>query len=179
MTKAIDFGPTKLGRLRQLTEMLDVDESATNLFFKLAPDLFCIADHDCYLRKINQAWTQMLGWHEEELLSRPFTDFLHREDVGPTLEIMASLEDQDVIRFHNRFARKPGTVNQMNYPNGQPAGEAEFVVLEWNATVWNGDMTYAVARQVPTSCLLCPDAQDRFKWLHRNGRLNATKKNIK
>jgi PAS domain S-box-containing protein len=176
MTKAIDFGPTKLGRLRQLTEMLDVDESETNLFFKMAPDLFCIVDNDCYLRKINQAWTNTLGWSEEQLLSKPFTDYLHIDDVGPTLEIMASMQGQDVIRFHNRFARKPGTINRTDYSNGQPAGEAEFVVLEWDATNWKGDLIYAVARQVPASCLLCPDAQDRFKWSHRNGKANGAKK---
>lgn len=179
ITKTIDFGPTKLGRIRQLTEELNAEELAIHLFFKLAPDLFCIADETGYFRTVNNAWKLMLGWTDEELLSRPILEFIHPDDVELTRDIMTRMENQDIIRFHNRIRRKIGSINRINDPEGLPAGEEEYVVLEWSATAWHNQLTYAVARQVPVSCLLCPDAQERFGWLHRSNRINGTKRHNK
>lgn len=176
ITKTIDFGPTKLGRIRQLTEELNSDELAIHLFFNLAPDLFCIADNTGHLRKINHSWKLMLGWTELELLSRSFIELIHDEDIQQTRLILERMESQDIIRFHNRIKRKPGSVNKINDPDGLPAGEDDYLVLEWSATAWQNDLTYAVARQVPASCLLCPDAQNRFGWLHRSNAINGSKR---
>lgn len=179
ITKTIDFGPTKLGRIRQLTEVLNSDELAIHLFFNLAPDLFSIADNSGFLRKINHAWKLMLGWSEEELLSKSLIYLLHEEDVTQTKQIMEKMDNQDIIRFHNRIRRKPGSINKINDPLGEPAGEDDYIVLEWSATAWHNDLTYAVARQVPVSCLLCPDAQERFGWLHRSNKINGSKRSSK
>lgn len=179
ITKTIDFGPTKLGRIRQLTEVLNSDELAIHLFFNLAPDLFCIADHSGYLKKINHAWKLMLGWTESELLSETLMSFIHDEDVESTKQVIARMDNQDIIRFHNRIRRKPGTINKINDPDGPLAGEDDYIVLEWSATAWHNGLTYAVARQVPVSCLLCPDAQNRFGWLHRSNAINGSKRHSK
>jgi len=178
ITKAIDFGPTKLGRIRQLTEELNSDELAIHLFFNLAPDLFCIADSMGYMRKINHAWKLMLGWSEEELTRKPLIEFIHAHDVAKTKQIIAKMVSHDIIRFHNRIKRKPGSVNRINDPSGSCAGGDDYVVLEWSATAWHNDLTYAVARQVPVSCLTCPDAQNRYGWLHRSIGMNGSKTNV-
>lgn len=172
--KTIDFGPTSLGRIRQLTEELNEEETTLYLFFKLAPDLFCIADNTGYLRKVNQAWQMILGWSEEELLSVPFMKFVHPDDVSRTQDIMNHMAEQDIIRFHNRYRRKPGTTNLTEEKS--IAGEDDYVVLEWSATAWHNGLTYAAARQVPATCLTCPDAEERFGWMHRRGRLYEPEK---
>jgi PAS domain S-box-containing protein len=172
--KTIDFGPTQLGRIRELTENLNEDEITLFLFFKLAPDLFCIADSTGYLRKVNQAWQMMLGWSEEDLLAVPFVKFIHPEDVDRTVDIMSHMAENDVIRFHNRYRRKPGTVNLIEEKS--VAGDNDYVVLEWSATAWHNGLTYAAARQVPASCLRCPDAEERFGWMHRRGNVHEPKK---
>lgn len=144
--KTLDLPPSNLGRLRSLTEELTSEETELFLFFKLSPDMFCLADNDGYLQKINDAWTRILGWTQDELLSRPFTDFIHLDDVDKTLQIMSRMHKQDVIRFHNRYKTT----------------DNEYKVLEWSATKWTDGLTYAVARPVPSECMKCPESQKRF-----------------
>jgi len=147
----IDFGPTKLGRIRQLTEELNSDELAVHLFFKLAPDLLCIADENGYFVKINAAWNLMLGWSNEELYSNPIKYFVHPDDIDLYNNINQMLERQEIARFHCRFRRKEGTKNQIDYPSGPAAGPDEYIALEWSTTTWHNGLTYAVARQ-PVKC---------------------------
>jgi PAS domain S-box-containing protein len=171
--KTIDFGPTHLGRIRQLTEELIEEEPVLHLFFRLSADLFCIADDTGYFRKINKAWQMILGWTEEELLAVPFIDFVHPDDVERTKKLMEHhMNGQDVIRFHNRYRRKPGTTNLIEGESA--AGNCDYVVLEWSSTAWHNGLTCAAARQVPTSCLECSASEDRFGWIHRRGLLYDT-----
>jgi PAS domain S-box-containing protein len=159
----LSFPPSKLGRLRELTEELTAEETELYLFFKLAPDLFCLADSSGYLRKVNAAWTKILGWTEEELLTHQFFDFIHPEDVARTKSVMSHMSDQEVIRFHNRYQKK----------NSQ-----DYEVLEWSATRWTDGLTYAAARPVPPACLLCPESEERFgNILGRNHRTGTVEKN--
>ena len=62
----LELPPTNLGRIRQLTDELHDDQTTLYLFFKLSPDLFCVANHTGYFEKVNQAWTMILGWTEED-----------------------------------------------------------------------------------------------------------------
>lgn len=171
--KTIQFAPTNMGRIRQLTEELTEDQTALYLFFKLAPDLFCIADNTGYFQRVNQAWSMILGWSEEELLSVPFVKFIHPDDVDRTEDIVRHMENNDIIRFHNRYRRKPGTTNLIEEKS--VAGDNDYVILEWSSTAWDNGLTYAAARQVPASCLKCPDAEERFGWLHRRGLMHDKK----
>lgn len=134
MTVTLQFKPSHLGRIRQLTEELTDEGKELHLFFKLSPDMFCIADKHGYFCKVNAAWTKILGWTEKELLEIPFIQLVHPNDVNNTKHILEHMEEQEVIRFHNRYRRK---------------GSNEYVVLEWSATAWIDGFIYATARQVP------------------------------
>lgn len=164
-TSNIEFSPTNIVRIRELTNGLNDDQIALSIFFKLIPDLFCIADKTGYLKRTNPAWYKTLGWLDNELLAIPFLKFVHPDDIERTENVMRSMVDSDVVRFHNRYRRKPGSVNLTE--GKSVAGDNDYVVLEWNATAWHDGLTYAVARQVPVTCLKCPDAEDRFDWIHR------------
>ncbi len=73
-------------------------------FFELSLDLFCIAGLDGYFHRVNSNFSRVLGYPEEELVSRPFLDFVHPEDRERTLGEMAKLrEGLPVIRFCNRY----------------------------------------------------------------------------
>jgi two-component system sensor histidine kinase/response regulator len=81
----------------------------TSRYFELSPDLVSTAGFDGYFKKVNPAWTKALGWSEEELLNRPFVDFVHRDDLERTNEEAASLADGDtVVEFTNRYRTKSG-----------------------------------------------------------------------
>jgi len=82
-------------------------------FIDLSLDLFCIAGFDGYLKEINRAWEVMLGYSREELLSKPYIDFLHPEDRPTTSAAARQVETgQNLMNFENRYMDRDG-----NYHN--------------------------------------------------------------
>jgi len=66
-------------------------------FFEVSLDLFCIAGDDGYFKTLSPAWASVLGWSEEELKSKPFTEFVHEEDRNSMIEAAkALLEGKDI-----------------------------------------------------------------------------------
>ena len=64
-------------------------EEALDRFFALSADLICIADCQGVFRRLNPAWERALGWSLQEVLSRPFVDWVHpqeRERVRQALQ---------------------------------------------------------------------------------------------
>jgi PAS domain S-box-containing protein len=79
-------------------------------FFTLALDLFCIADFKGRFRRVNPAFSEVLGWTAEELCGRPFLDFVHPDDHAATLAETGTLaEGAATIRFRNRYRCKDGS----------------------------------------------------------------------
>jgi PAS domain S-box-containing protein len=62
-------------------------------FYALVPDLMCVVGFDGYLHSVNPAWEPTVGWTEEELLSRPYTEFIVPDDRERTLMEVAKLAD--------------------------------------------------------------------------------------
>lgn len=83
--------------------------SDSDVFFTLSLDLLCIAGMDGYFRKINPAFTEILGWSMDELTTRPFVEFVHPDDQTATLAEVAKLsEGLMTIRFENRYLTRDG-----------------------------------------------------------------------
>ena len=134
---------TNMCRIRELTKELTEDHIACRIFFKLSPDLFCVIDDGGYFKKTNNVWTTMLGWSTKEITSIPYVKFIHHDDVELTRKILRLLNNLDVVKFHNRYKRKPGTIDGA----GQVAGNDDYVSLEWNAMSLNNGLIYAAARK--------------------------------
>ena len=72
--------------------------------------MLCIAGFDGYFKKLNQAWTKTLGYSEEELLARPYLDFVHPDDRAATAtEAGKSSQGVSVVWFHNRYGCRDGS----------------------------------------------------------------------
>jgi PAS domain S-box-containing protein len=102
--------------------------------FTLTPDLITVADFDGHFTRVNPAAEQVLGYAEEELLSRPYLDLVHPDDREQTVEEAATIgQGKTTLSFENRFARKDGS----------------YRVLEWTSTpVVEQRLMYGVARDV-------------------------------
>jgi PAS domain S-box-containing protein len=75
----------------------------------LSSDLIAIAGKDNYLRRINPAFTPLLGWDESLLLSTPFSSFLHPEDVDAAYDELDKLETGlHSVNFTARVRSKSG-----------------------------------------------------------------------
>jgi PAS domain S-box-containing protein len=95
-------------------------------FFNLALDLLCIADTDGRFRKVNPAWERILGYTRNELLAKPFFDFVHPDDMAGTRQAVAALgSQQEVINFINRYRCKDGTYRWLEWRSA-PAGKLIF-----------------------------------------------------
>jgi PAS domain S-box-containing protein len=86
-------------------------EEERDRFFTLALDLLCIAGFDGYFKRVNPAWSRLLGYTEAELLSRPYMELVHPDDRDATTAEAGRLADgQEVLYFENRYFHKDGTL---------------------------------------------------------------------
>jgi PAS domain S-box-containing protein len=103
-------------------------------FFDLSIDLLCFLDFSSYFKRLNPAWERTLGFTREELMSKPFIEFVHPDDRDRTLEQNREVRDGGHARlFENRYLCKDGS----------------FKWLLWNAAPDSGrQVIYSVARDI-------------------------------
>jgi len=78
-------------------------------------DLLCIADFDGHLKRVNPAF-DALEYAEEELLGRPFLDFVHPGDRAAVLQQLEKLgQGVDVEHFPCRMILKDGRVRRSEW----------------------------------------------------------------
>ena len=78
-------------------------------FFELSIDLVCVAGFDGHFKRVSPAFTETLGWSEEELLAAPFSEIVHPEDREATdAELEKLATGGSTIRFENRYRTKAG-----------------------------------------------------------------------
>ncbi|MCK4774578.1 MAG: PAS domain S-box protein, partial [Candidatus Krumholzibacteria bacterium] len=82
----------------------------------LSQDLICIASMDGYLKYVNPAWERFLGYADEELLTKPFLDFVHPDDRKRTARELESLAaGQSTFDFELRGVAKDGTISHISW----------------------------------------------------------------
>lgn len=103
-------------------------------FFDVSLSLLCTADAATNtFVDLNPAWERALGWTLEELRSRPFTEFIHLDDLAPTFAVIADMVARGLpaVNFENRYRHKDGS----------------WVWLSWHSVVRDGSF-YASATDV-------------------------------
>ena len=78
--------------------------------FEMSLDLACVTDLDGRFAAVNQAFERTLGYPREQMLGRPFRDFVHPDDLKATAERFRDiLGGDEVTHFENRFIRRDGS----------------------------------------------------------------------
>jgi sigma-B regulation protein RsbU (phosphoserine phosphatase) len=134
---------------RSSDEIAEVDR-----LFDLSLEMLCIADTDGYFRRLNAAFQRTLGYELEELLARPFVEFVHQEDRRPTLDEVEKLsEGIPTVHFENRYRCKDGS----------------YRWLAWTAMPEKEEgLIYATARDITDakrSRELLRESEERFRTL--------------
>ena len=83
-------------------------------FFTLSQEMLCIAGFDGYFKQLNSAWEKVLGFSIDELLAKPFIEFVHPDDRKSTLsETQKLIMGNHTHEFENRYLCKDGSVRWM------------------------------------------------------------------
>ena len=100
----------------------------------MSADLLCVAGTDGYFKRVNPAFTQVLGYTEAELLSQPIAGWIHPEDRDATTSKFSHMaESGETAKFRNRFEGKNG----------------KYTWLSWTAVpIVEEGLIYAAARDV-------------------------------
>ena len=106
-------------------------------FFETSIDMLCCLDFNMHFRRLSPAWERTLGFTREELMSRPFMEFVHPDDRERTLKQNAEVRSGGQARsFENRYLCKDGS----------------YRWLRWNAAPHSGEkVIYSVARDITES----------------------------
>jgi len=97
------------------------DSEGTELL-DLALDLICVAGRDGYFKRVNQAWTNVLGYAKEELLTQPWINLVHPDDQEATIaEATKVFQGHKTMRFRNRYRSKNGSFRWIVWTAAAPA----------------------------------------------------------
>ena len=98
-----------------ITDQKKAEEEKDQLF-NLSLDLIGIAGFDGYFKQLNPSWELVLGYSLDELMAKPFIDFIHPDDLDSTRAEMEKLAaGQQTINFENRYLHKDGSVRHISW----------------------------------------------------------------
>ena len=85
------------------------NQDTLDRFFKLPLNLNIIVDFDGVVVKVNNGWTDILGFDADELIGTYIVDKIHPDDREKTaLEIQRIGNGGDIFSFENRYSTKNG-----------------------------------------------------------------------
>ncbi len=105
-----------------------------NRFMELSVDMFCVAGFDGFFKNLNPSFEKTLGFTTNELMAKPYIEFIHPDDHPATVVEKDQLQEGKVtFAFENRYLCKDGS----------------YKWLLWNAvSVSEQEAIYAVARDI-------------------------------
>ncbi len=120
----------------QLQKLLEKDSCKNNFeqLIQNSQDFVCITSIDGYFVEINPAFVEVLGYTKEELLSKPYLNFIHKEDHEKSICQLSRLgKDQQSINFENRYVKK----------------NSEIISIQWIITTsYESNLAYGIGRDV-------------------------------
>jgi len=102
----------------------------------LSLDLVATASFDGYFTRVNPAFTRTLGYTAEELTSRPLVEFVHPDDVAPTLTAITEQTEAglDVLNFQNRYRCDDGSYRWLEWTSRPNAKANELIAVARDIT---------------------------------------------
>ncbi|WP_462380644.1 ATP-binding protein [Pseudomonas sp. Marseille-QA0892] len=120
-----------------LERRAEVRTRERDLIWESSPDMLCTASPGGLMLSANAAWTQTLGWNEEELRAGGYPQLVHPEDRERTER---SLEE---LRAHGKL---------MGFENRYRCRDGQYRWLSWSS-VMRDEVIYCNVRDITQSKL--------------------------
>jgi PAS domain S-box-containing protein len=123
---------------------MSTDKEALQIF-ELSPDLIGMGNLEGFFTRINSAFGRLLGYSDQEFLSKPFLAFVHDDDFSRTAQALSeAVEGKQLLLVENRYRCKDGS----------------YKWIDWRVRVDSSDKRfYAVGRDVTQQ----KEAENRLK----------------
>ncbi len=151
-------------------------KSPKERLFDLSIDMLCVAGTDGYFKFVNSAFERTLGLSIDELLAKPFIEFIHPDDRESTLkEVQKLAEGAVTLHFENRYRCGNGTYKWLAWtsypePDGLLYAVARDITVQ-KATEENLSRTNALLRALNRAQARFIDGTDRHEFF--NGLLDS------
>ena len=120
-----------LHRTANVTEQVRTERDRSR-FFELSSDLLVKVGFDGYFRQINPACAAVLGWTPEEMMARPFLDFLHPDDVEANQQAFrTAVAGGELHDLDNRYRTREGRYRWLRW-NIRPVAEEQVIYCAAN-----------------------------------------------
>ncbi|UCG76103.1 MAG: PAS domain S-box protein [Gemmatimonadota bacterium] len=138
-------------------------------FFDVSLDMLCIAGTDGYFKRVNPEFVRTLGWTEEDLLSQPFTDFVHPEDVEAThREVEKLSQGIPTISFENRYRCADGTYKHLLWTSHPDLETGTLYAIARDITeLKRVQERFQLALESSPSAMVLVDSEGRIELLNR------------
>ncbi|MEP0914517.1 PAS domain S-box protein [Leptolyngbya sp. GB1-A1] len=101
---------TNISEAKRVEDERKKVEQEREQFFAVASDLQVITRTDGYFQWVSPTFERLLGWKPDEITSRPWTDFVHPDDINPSvLETDSLFSGNETLAFENRYRHKDGS----------------------------------------------------------------------
>jgi rsbT co-antagonist protein RsbR len=103
-------------RIAELERQVEERTTEVKRLYDLNMDMLGTASFDGYFKTLNPVWETTLGYTIEELISKPFIEFVHPDDVSATnTEVAKLVQGAKSISFENRYRCKDGSYKWLSW----------------------------------------------------------------
>ena len=110
------------------------DKEALQIF-ELSPDLIGMGNLEGFFTRINSAFGRLLGYSDEEFLSKPFLAFVHEDDLSRTAQALSeAVEGKQLLLVENRYRCKDGSYKWIDWRVSVDSSENRFYAVGRDVT---------------------------------------------
>jgi PAS domain S-box-containing protein len=123
-------------RNRSLSSEVDQRTQERDRIWQVSEDLLGVSNFEGYFLSVNPAWTELLGWTEEEICGMHVAELRHPDDAAQSEAARAELAaGAHRVRTENRFRHKDGS----------------WRWLAWTMSTDDNGLIYVIGRNVTAS----------------------------
>ena len=124
--------------------------------WETSPDLMLVIDFEGVFRRVNPAWTAVLGYAADELVGHHVHEFVLPGDHQETTDAYVEAAEGGMPRLVNKYRHKDGSIR----------------IISWRAAP-AGDLTYATGRDINDERLQAEALEEAHEALRQSQKMEA------